>query len=188
MACDSPVRECFEWHVLPRLGRYAHRKLDDGSDDKLSVRTLCPAHDDREASLSISIGDKQRIVWQCFAGCNPVRVRAALNIAGIPLACLPLAGKQREDLLDLLRAILTGDSADHGEVRLLALVALEGYASLPRGTELERIAGLGSIGRATAYRARRAAPGVKTANPSTYSSGEKPVKPRRSGPSGKVPS
>lgn len=187
MPCDAPVRQCLEWHVLPRLGKYAHRKLKDGTDDPASVRALCPAHDDREPSLSISIGGNGRIIWQCFAGCSPARVRAALNLAGIPLACLPLAGKQREDLLDLLRAILTTDTPDHGTVRLRALAALEGYASLPRGTELERIAGLAGIGRATAYRARKAAPGVKTANPGTYPSGEKPVKPRRSGPPGKVP-
>ena len=187
MACDAPVRQCFEWHVLPRLGKYNHRRRDDGSDDPTSVRALCPAHNDREPSLSISVGDNGRVIWQCFAGCPPARVRAALNLAGIPLGCLPLAGKQREDLLDLIRAILTAGTADHGEVRLRALAALEGYTSLPRGTELERIAGLAGIGRATAYRARKAAPVVKPANPSTYPSGEKPVKPRRPGPPGKVP-
>lgn len=186
MACDSPVRECFDWHVLPRLGKYVHRKREDGTDDPFSVRALCPAHDDRERSLSVSIGDSGRIIWQCFAGCAPVRVRAALNAAGIPLGCLPLAGKQREDLLVLLRAILTADTPDHGTVRLRALAALEGFRDLPRGSELERIAGLAGIGRATAYRARKAAPGVQTANPSSYPPGEKPVKPRRSGPPGKV--
>jgi hypothetical protein len=186
VACDAPVRQCFEWHVRPKLASPVGRKRDDGTDDPWSVRALCPAHHDRERSLSVSVGDNGKIIWNCFAGCTRVRVRAALIASGIEPGCLPLGGKEREDLLDLLRAILTAETPDHGAVRLRALAAMEGYANLPRGGELERIAGLSSVNRATAYRARKAAPGVKTANPSSYSQPEKPVKPRRSGPPGKV--
>lgn len=186
MACDAPIRQCFDWHVLPHLDSPVHRKREDGTDDPFSVRMLCPAHDDRERSLSVSIGNKGRVIWQCFAGCAQTRVRAALTAGGVASGCLSLAGKEREDLLDLLRAILTADTPDHGAVRLRALAALEGYANLPRGGELERIAGLASVNRATAYRARKAAPGVKTANPSSYSPAETSVKSRRSGPPGKV--
>ena len=59
------------------------------------------------------------------------------------------------DLLDLLRRILTEETPDHGAVRLRALAALEGYADLPRGAELERIAGLAGLARSTAYRVRK---------------------------------
>jgi hypothetical protein len=179
VACDAPPRECLAWHVLPRL---SHGKLySDGEN----ARGLCPAHDDRDPSFSISIGDNQRLMWRCFAGCQRPRIRAALIAIGVPAGCLPLVAREKEELVDILRLILTADSADHAGIRLRAMAALEGYSDLPKGGELERIAGLVHVNRVTAYRAKKAAP-PSTHNTSSYSSSEKLVKPRRSQPPGEV--
>jgi hypothetical protein len=47
----------------------------------------------------------------------------------------------------------------------LALAALEGYADLPRGEELERLAGLAQLSNATAYSARKIPPPAPRAKP-----------------------
>lgn len=180
MACDVPPRECLAWHVLPRL--VSGRLNETGT----SARALCPAHGDREHSLGVSVGDKQRIVWQCFAGCTRTRVRAALVELGVPPACLPLVTREREDILDLIRQIVTAETPDHGATRLRVLAALEGYADLPRGGELDRLAAAARVNRATAYRARKDAAQVKGDNPGFYTEAQKPVKPRRSQHPGNV--
>ena len=41
---------------------------------------ICPAHDDRRASLSIGFGDAGKILLHCFAGCSVHEVAAALGI------------------------------------------------------------------------------------------------------------
>lgn len=180
MACDVPPRECLAWHILPRLtsGRL--------SETGLSARSLCPAHPDREHSLGVSAGEKQRIVWQCFAGCTRTRVRAALIELGVPAGCLPLVVREKEDLLELIRQIVTADTPDHGATRLRVLAALEGYSDLPRGGELDRLAAAANVNRATAYRARKSPPQVKGDNPGSYTESQTPVKPRRSQRSGNV--
>jgi predicted P-loop ATPase len=43
----------------------------------------CPAHDDKTASLSLSLGDKGKLVWRCHAGCSQESVGAALKAAGL---------------------------------------------------------------------------------------------------------
>lgn len=180
MACDSPPRECLAWHVLPRL---LSPKPNTAGD---SVRALCPAHGDREHSFGISIGDKQRLMWQCFAGCSRVRIRAVLIEAGVPSDCLPLVAREKEEILDVILKLVTADTPDHGAVRLRVLAALDGLADLPRGGELDRLAQRARVNRATAYRARKAAPLVKPDNPGSYPLAQKPVKPRRSQPPGNV--
>lgn len=179
MPCESLIRECWEWHVKP------HLDSPRPNDKNTGARALCPAHDDGDPSLSIGIGDNGRITWRCFAGCTRTRVRAALIVAGIPAGCLPLVTREKEEVLDFLARILTADTADHAGIRLRAVAALEGYADLPRGAELDRIAGLARTNRATAYRARKSAL-PSTHNPGSYSPAKMPVKPRRSGPTGKV--
>ena len=42
----------------------------------------CPAHEDRQASLSISDGDDGRVLWYCHAGCTQEAVRDALLASG----------------------------------------------------------------------------------------------------------
>lgn len=171
MACDAVPRQCLEWHIKPHL--LSPRTASDG------FRALCPAHDDREHSLGLSIGTKQRLIWQCFAGCTRARVRAELIAAGIDSGCLPFVGKEKADMLDLLRAVLTTDTADHAGVRLRALAVLEGYEDLPRGAALEGLAGQVHVNRVAAYREKKKPP-PRTDNPSSYGSAAKPVKPRRS--------
>jgi hypothetical protein len=41
---------------------------------------LCPAHNDQNASLSIGIGDDDRILLHCHAGCKIEAVVAALGL------------------------------------------------------------------------------------------------------------
>ncbi len=43
----------------------------------------CPAHDDREPSLSICAGDKGKVLVRCHAGCDKRRVIAALRSRGL---------------------------------------------------------------------------------------------------------
>jgi len=43
----------------------------------------CPAHDDREPSLSISEGDDGKVLVRCHAGCDQERVIAALGSRGL---------------------------------------------------------------------------------------------------------
>lgn len=41
---------------------------------------LCPAHDDKQASLSVTKGSTGRILLKCFAGCNTEDIVAALGL------------------------------------------------------------------------------------------------------------
>lgn len=41
---------------------------------------LCPAHNDREPSLSITEGDDGRVLLHCFAGCSPEEIAAELDL------------------------------------------------------------------------------------------------------------
>ena len=43
----------------------------------------CPAHDDREPSLSIADGDEGKVLVRCHAGCEQHRVIAVLRARGI---------------------------------------------------------------------------------------------------------
>jgi putative DNA primase/helicase len=43
----------------------------------------CPAHDDRQASLSIREADEGKILVHCFAGCDQTSVIAALRLHGL---------------------------------------------------------------------------------------------------------
>ena len=56
-----------------------HGKLEKSkrTGDKLMAR--CPAHDDKTASLSVTIGDNDCVVAHCFAGCPAEDVVAALG-------------------------------------------------------------------------------------------------------------
>ena len=40
----------------------------------------CPAHEDRNPSLAVSVGDDGRVLLNCFAGCSPDAVRASLGL------------------------------------------------------------------------------------------------------------
>ncbi len=42
---------------------------------------LCPGHEDKNPSLSISQGNDGRVLLKCFAGCKPERIVSALGLA-----------------------------------------------------------------------------------------------------------
>ena len=68
--------------LLLRLQK--HRKVSKG------WTACCPAHDDKNPSLSVSLGDAGRILLYCHAGCTTEAVVAAL---GLPMRDLMLDGK-----------------------------------------------------------------------------------------------
>jgi predicted P-loop ATPase len=45
----------------------------------------CPAHEDRKASLSLSVGRDGRLLWKCHAGCDQTAVHDQLKKAGVLL-------------------------------------------------------------------------------------------------------
>lgn len=46
-------------------------------------KCLCPAHDDRNPSLSIDIGENGKPLVRCFAGCDQDAVISALKDRGL---------------------------------------------------------------------------------------------------------
>ena len=65
---DSPIGS-----ILARLD-----SVKPAGDGKWLAR--CPAHDDRNASLSIGTGDDGRVLLNCFAGCETKTICAALGM------------------------------------------------------------------------------------------------------------
>ena len=66
-----------EWiDALERLGK-APKEKGDGK-----WMALCPAHDDRNPSLSLTEGDNGKVLVKCFGGCNFTQVRSALGLGG----------------------------------------------------------------------------------------------------------
>ena len=67
---------------LERFCRALHSPpVSNGS----GLMAKCPAHDDRQASLSIKAGDDGRVLLHCHAGCEP---RAIVDAIGLSLADL----------------------------------------------------------------------------------------------------
>ena len=176
MACDLPPRQCLEWHIKPKLRK--PRPSDDGK----GYRALCPAHSDRHHSFSIGVSDDGKwILHQCFVCKNRRRERNALiSECGVPKACLPVPASERQELLDFLDALLSAPTDNHAEIRLRAMAAMEGFYDLPRGKELERIAGRSSVSPAAAYGYKKRGSPVHPDKTSSYPPGGEPVKPRRS--------
>ena len=58
--------------VLSRLN--GHRKQGNGYIGR------CPAHEDKEASLSIAQGEDGRVLIKCFAGCGAKEIVGALGL------------------------------------------------------------------------------------------------------------
>ena len=180
MACDAPPRQCLEWHIKPKLRK--PRLVVDDNGVLTGYRALCPAHNDRHHSFSIGVSDDgQRILHQCFVCKNRRRERNALiEACGVPRACLPVPAAERQELLDFLDALLSAPTDNHAEIRLRAAAAMEGYYDLPKGKELERIAGKSSVSPAAAYDYKRRRSPVKPDKTTSYPPASEPVKPRRS--------
>ena len=62
--------------VLDRLQSMGCRPGRNGA----GWRSLCPAHDDHQPSLSISSGDDGRALLKCFAGCTFEAIVARLGL------------------------------------------------------------------------------------------------------------
>ncbi len=91
-----------ENHAAARdtLGRHALdvllNRLERVQQSRRGYSARCPAHDDRQASLSVSVGDDGRILTHCFAGCAIVDV---LGAVGLTLADL-FPARPRDDSPD----------------------------------------------------------------------------------------
>jgi len=59
----------------------------------------CPAHSDREPSLSIALGEEGQILLKCFAGCSVERIVEAMGMALVDLfpSTLPPSGSQAKE-------------------------------------------------------------------------------------------
>ncbi|HVK05847.1 MAG TPA: hypothetical protein VM490_20415, partial [Armatimonadaceae bacterium] len=74
----SPVDASPVDRVLARLSD-ARRQGANG-DGGRGWLARCPAHEDREPSLSVSSGNDGRVLLKCFAGCRPEAITAALGL------------------------------------------------------------------------------------------------------------
>ena len=115
----------------------------------------CPAHDDREASLSLKVGDDGKLLWHCHAGCDQLAVRDALAAAGYldgssshrhrngtrskpatghaPLAKIPKSKvHQGKDVQQLGRIVATYDYVDVTGVLLFQVVRYHPKTFRPR--------------------------------------------------------
>jgi hypothetical protein len=108
--------DCAVRHVAAQLG-----KGIEGDDHN----RLCPAHDDRKASLSINAGSRgMRIVWCCGAGCDAADVRAGLLAHGVDESCLGRYGLPKRAIVPGMRIIgqdaaLVADSKRYHAIRKL---------------------------------------------------------------------
>jgi hypothetical protein len=109
--CDVPRRECFHDHIYGHL-----RDPKPSGTDADSARALCPAHADTERSLSVSVGEHQRVVYHCFGHCDELAVRAALIGDGVHEDCLPISKAREAELLDQVKA-LYAKGYGHAELR-----------------------------------------------------------------------
>lgn len=55
-------------------------RLEGVRESSGSWQALCPAHDDREPSLSVGEGEDGRALLRCFAGCSNEQIVAALGL------------------------------------------------------------------------------------------------------------
>ena len=56
-------------------------RLDHVRGDGDAFTARCPAHDDRNPSLSIGVGDDGRVLIHCFAGCSIEEIVDAIGLS-----------------------------------------------------------------------------------------------------------
>lgn len=99
-------------------------------------QALCPAHDDRNPSLSISVGDDGRVLLRCHAGCPFGAIRDSLGLTAsdvgpetnghCPTAATVLpAGGKRQNGRQLGRIVATYDYRDEDRQLLYHVVRFE---------------------------------------------------------------
>ena len=78
--------------ILPRL----RTKRVSKRNGERHVLAHCPAHDDQNASLSLTEKADGTLLWKCFAGCSQDAVREALErLAGVqPATARPIAPRR----------------------------------------------------------------------------------------------
>ncbi len=64
------------------IGRVLERVRDARAHNGY-FKAHCPAHDDREPSLSISEGEDGRVLLNCFAGCDINTIVARMGAGGV---------------------------------------------------------------------------------------------------------
>jgi hypothetical protein len=150
--CELDRRQCLWEHA--RFKAKARGGKPEG--DSTSINLLCPAHDDRKRSLTISVADHEgkRLVWYCHAGCPDMAVRDALITRyQISPGCLPIPRNDTIALLEAAIAELKRPGRDHAQKVIRTLAAALGYKEVPHGAELERLAGRAGVGRRSAFKA-----------------------------------
>ena len=156
--CDAPGRQCYTEHVF-------HVLDSPKPKDQWSARALCPCHSDKDPSLSVSVGRNDRVVWQCFAGCNPLSIRLALIKAGADPGCLIIPRVVQDDLVTLLGRIYSAGMGN-AELRWRVFSAFNGYEGKlpPKGRYpggRRRFAADAGVGRTELY-ATDAGPGFNS--------------------------
>lgn len=76
-----------------------------------SYMAKCPAHDDKNASLSITEGEAGRVLFHCHAGCDTQNIAVALG-----LSMTDLMGSEKRELTAQRRIVATYDYADEKSV------------------------------------------------------------------------
>src|SRR5690349_696370 len=71
-------------------------KLDGARKSGGQWMARCPAHDDNKASLSITEGKEQPVIFSCMAGCESAVILDALGLTWKDL-CLPRDEEARRD-------------------------------------------------------------------------------------------
>ena len=67
-------------YTNPRPIDRALERLESVKAHNGYYKALCPAHDDKAPSLSVSEGDDARVLIKCFAGCSFGAVVEALGL------------------------------------------------------------------------------------------------------------
>lgn len=159
--CVLPAAAQCLWEHVRHKANAAGLKPQEGRDkrNRLKLEMLCPNHRDKKRSLSVSQAeyDSKWLVWHCHAGCPEIAVRQALvTVAHIDPGCLPVASSDAVDLLDAVVRELMHPSKEHSLQKLKAVAIALGYKEMPRGYELERLAGMVTVSPASAYKLRGA--------------------------------
>jgi hypothetical protein len=162
--CDIPRAQCLNWHIRDCL-RDPKESGDRLGGVVASYRALCPSHPDSEHSLSVSVGEKARIVWHCYTKdihgkllCSPLAIRAALIRDGCEADCLGMPKDDEQDLIDQL-AKLYAAGLHHSELRWRIFSLVQGFGGElpPKGRYLggrRKFAADAGVAQPDLYRAK----------------------------------
>src|SRR4051794_33129192 len=80
---DRPSGETMAHALSPAELEAVAKRLGGASKAGSSWSCRCPVHEDRRASLSLSIAETGKLLWRCHAGCSQEAVREALGSRGL---------------------------------------------------------------------------------------------------------